>query len=429
MDAIADTKTDTDHHPGGRHWTHAHERALLITLAVIQFTTIVDFLIIIPLEHQYTIAFHLSPREFSFIIGSYAISAGISGLAAGFFLDRFDRKLALLLLFFGFAVGTLLCGLATTYYFLLAARFVAGAFGGVLGAVVLAIVGDVIPLERRGAAMGIVMSAFSIASVLGVPLGILAAHQFSWHMPFLALAALSLVILAVAAWVTPPLRGHLAHVHEDHPVVRTWHVMTHPDHQKAFLFTGILTCASFLVVPFVPAYMSWNIGFSDMQLALIYFFGGVATFFSMNLIGWWADRSGKRRVFTLMSLSTAVPILLVTNLPRVPVPVAIVVTTMLFVCMSGRFVPAMAMMTAVVEARYRGGFMSINTAVQQLAMGFASLGSGFILSETLTHQILHFPVNGVLAVACAYSCIYLAKFLKPAPQDETVTEPALVETM
>jgi predicted MFS family arabinose efflux permease len=427
MDLNADTSADQ--HPGGKNWTRARERALLITLAVIQFTAIVDFLIIIPLEHQYTIAFNLSPRQFSFIIGSYAISAGISGLTAGFFLDRFDRKLALLTLFFGFAVGTLLCGLATTYAFLLAARFVAGAFGGVLGAVVLAIVGDVIPMERRGAAMGIVMSAFSIASVLGVPMGILGAHEFSWHMPFLVLAGLSLGILAVAAWVTPPLRGHLSHVHEDHPVARTWRVMVHPDHQKAFLFMAILTSASFFVVPFVPAYMSWNIGFSDMQLALIYIFGGLATVVSMNLIGRWADRSGKRRVFTLMSLSTAVPILLVTNLPRVPIPVAIVVTTMLFVCMSGRFVPAMAMMTAVVEARYRGGFMSINTAVQQLAMGLASFASGLILTETPTHQILRFPINGVLAVICAYSSIYLAKFLKPAPQDETATEPVLVETM
>jgi DHA1 family inner membrane transport protein len=420
---------NTDHHPGGKHWTPARERMLLLTLAVIQFTAIVDFLIIIPLEHQFTRVFNISPAQFSFIIAAYGISAGISGLAAGFFLDRFDRKPALLWLFLGFALGTLLCALATSFYFLLAARFVAGAFGGVLGAVVLAIVGDVVPLERRGAAMGMVMSAFSVASIVGVPLGIVVAAHSSWHVPFFAIAALCACILPVAAWVTPPLRGHLAHIHEDHPVARTWRVMMHPDHQKAFLFMAVLTCAGFMVFPFVPAYMNFNIGFSETQLAWIYVCGGSATFFSMNLIGRWADRSGKLRVFTLISLSTAVPILLVTNLPRVPLPVAVAVTTLLFICMSGRMVPAMAMMTAVVEARYRGGFMSINSAVQQLSMGVASLGSGLILGETPRHEITRFPVNGALAVACAYSCIYLAKFLKPAPQDNAVTEPALVETM
>jgi predicted MFS family arabinose efflux permease len=421
--------TNTDHHPGGKHWTPARERLLLLTLAVIQFTAILDFLIIIPLEHQYTRVFNITPAQFGFVIAAYGISAGISGLAAGFFLDRFDRKPALLWLFSGFALGTLLCALSTTFTLLLASRLVAGAFGGVLGAVVLAIVGDVIPLERRGAAMGMVMSAFSVASIVGVPLGIVVAADFTWHVPFFAIAALCAIILPLAAWVTPPLRGHLAHVHEDHPVIRTWKVMTHPDHQKAFLFMAVLTCAGFMVFPFVPAYMNNNIGFSETQLAWIYVFGGLATVFTMNWIGRWSDRSGKLRVFTLVSLSAAVPILLVTNLPRVPLFVAVAVTTLLFVCMSGRMVPAMAMMTAVVEARYRGGFMSINSAVQQLSMGVAALGSGLILGETPRHEITRFPVNGILAVACAYSCIYLAKFLKPAPQDTAVTEPAFVETM
>jgi predicted MFS family arabinose efflux permease len=420
---------NTDHHPGGKHWTPAREQMLLITLAVIQFTTILDFLIIIPLEHQYTRVFSITPAQFGYILAAYAVSAGISGIAAGFFLDRFDRKPALLWIFFGFALGTLLCALANTFQLLLAARFVAGAFGGVLGAVVLAIVGDVIPLERRGAAMGVVMSAFSVASIVGVPMGIIVAADFNWHVPFYAIAALSLCILPVAAWVTPPLRGHLAHIHEDHPVARTWAVMTHPDHQKAFLFMAVITCAGFLVFPFVPAYMNFNIGFTEMQLAWIYVCGGVATLVSMNLVGRWSDRFGKLRVFTFVSLSCGVPLLLVTNLPRVPLPVAVAVTTLLFVCMSSRMVPAMAMMTAVVEARYRGGFMSINSAVQQLSMGLASLGSGMILGETPRKEITRFPINGILAVVCAYSCIYLAKFLKPAPQEVAVNEPVLVETM
>jgi len=179
-------------------------------------------------------------------------------------------------------VGTLLCALANSFQLLLAARFVAGAFGGVLGAVILAIVGDVIPLERRGAAMGVVMSAFSAASIIGVPVGIVVAHYFSWHVPFYAIAALSACILPFAAWVTPPLRGHLTHIHEDHPVARTWRVMMHPDHQKAFLFMAVLTCAGFLVFPFVPDYMNSNVGFSEVQFLWIYVFGGLATVFSMN---------------------------------------------------------------------------------------------------------------------------------------------------
>jgi DHA1 family inner membrane transport protein len=415
--------------PGATHWTRARERTLLLTLAMIQFATIVDFLIILPLEHQYTRLYHISPQQFGLVTAAYGISAGLAGLAAGFFLDRFDRKTALLWSYFGFAFGTLLCGLSTSFVQLVAARFFAGAFGGLLGAIVPAIVGDVVPLERRGAAMGMVMSAFSVASIVGVPMGIIVAARFNWHIPFIALAILCVCILPLAIWVTPPLRGHLAHVHEDHPVVRTWRVMTHPDHQKSFLFMAVITCAGFLVFPYMPAYMNFNVGFSEIQLAWIYVCGGAVTFYTMNWVGRWADRSGKRRVYNYVALSTAAPLILVTTLPHVSMILAVAVTTLLFVCMSARMVPAMAMMTAVVEARYRGGFMSINSAVQQLAMGIASLCGSLILGQTPKQELTHFGINGILAVILMYSSIYFAKFLKPAPQDETVTEPVFMETV
>src|SRR5437016_4170411 len=132
-----------------------NERLLLLVLASIQFTAIVDFLIILPLGPQYLRVFHIRPAQFGIIVSAYAISAGISGVVAGLFLDRLDRKAALLGLYFGFALGTLCCGLAPSYALLVGARLIAGAFGGVAGALILAIIGDVVPEERRGAAMGL----------------------------------------------------------------------------------------------------------------------------------------------------------------------------------------------------------------------------------------------------------------------------------
>src|SRR6266478_9103189 len=191
------------------------ERLSLFVLAAIQFTSVLDFLIILPLGPQYMRVFHIGTAQFGWIVSAYAISAGISGIAAGFFLDRFDRKRALLGLYLGFTVGTLFCALAPTYHLLVAARAVAGAFGGVVGALILAIVGDVIPEQRRGAAMGLVMSSFSVASIVGVPIGLLLASHINWHVPFCVLAGLSLVILGATAQVMPSLRGHLRHAGEE----------------------------------------------------------------------------------------------------------------------------------------------------------------------------------------------------------------------
>ncbi|EEF59814.1 MFS transporter [Pedosphaera parvula] len=417
-----------ENQPGGSHWTLARERLLLLTLAAIQFTTILDFLIIMPLGPQYMRVFSIDPKQFGLIVSSYGISAGVAGLAAGFFLDRFDRKRALLWLYLGFGVGTLFCAMAYNYQLLVASRFFAGAFGGVVGAVILAIVGDVIPMERRGAAMGMVMSAFSVSSIVGVPLGLLLASHYNWHVPFYALTVLSFIILIIAAWITPPLRGHLAHHQDQHPFARTLTVMMHPDHQKAFLFMAALTCAGFAVFPYISTYMVSNVGLTETQLPLIYLCGGLCTLYSMNWVGRWADRAGKLRVFTITSLTTAVPILLVTNLPRVPVVAAVATSTLLMVCMSARMVPAMAMMTGAVEARYRGGFMSINSAVQQLSMGVTAFLGGYIVQQkTPTSPVTHFPINGFISIACAYGCIYLARFLKAPVKKEVAAEPVLME--
>ena len=401
---------------------------MLLLLAAIQFTTNLDFLIILPLGPQYMRVMHITPAQFDLIVAAYAIAAGISGITAGFFLDRFDRKSALLVLFLGFAAGTLLCALAPTFHLLMAARAIAGAFGGVTGAVILAIVGDVIPEHRRGAAMGMVMSAFSVASIFGVPLGLALASYFSWHVPFYVIAGICLPILAAVFRFVPPLRRHLDHPQDQHPVARMLTVLMEPNHQMAFLFMAVLTFAGFTIFPTLATYMVYNVGMTEKQLPFIYLAGGSCTLFSMNWIGRWADRAGKLKVFTLMSLFALVPVTILTNLPRVPLAAALAVSTLLMICMSGRFVPAMAMMTATVESRYRGGFMSVNSSVQQFSCGLAAWISGSFIGQAANQEITHYPLAGLVSSACVLACIWLARFLRPAP-GEVSAAPAFVESV
>jgi len=388
---------------------------VLLLLAAIQFTTNLDFLIILPLGPQYMRVMHITPAQFNTIVAAYAIAAGIAGLVAGFFLDRFDRKTALLFLFVGFATGTLFCALAPTYGLLVGARAIAGMFGGVTGAVILAIVGDVIPEHRRGKAMGMVMSAFSVASIAGVPLGLVLASHFNWHVPFYAIAGICVPILIAVLRCVPDLRSHLAHSADKHPAMQMLAVLAEPNHQMAFLFMAVLTCAGFTIFPTLATYMVYNVGMTEKQLPFIYLTGGLCTLFSMNLIGRWADRAGKLRVFILMSLAASIPIVALTNLPRVPVVVAVAVSTLLMICMSGRFVPAMAMMTATVESRHRGGFMSVNSSVQQFSSGLAAWISGGIIGQGLNKEITHYPIAGLISLSCVLVCIWLARFLRSAP--------------
>ena len=73
------------------HLTPKRERWLLLTLASIQFTSVLDFMIMMPLGPQLTALFGISAGEFGFLVSAYTFAAGLSGLLAATYIDRFGR--------------------------------------------------------------------------------------------------------------------------------------------------------------------------------------------------------------------------------------------------------------------------------------------------------------------------------------------------
>ncbi|SDK74668.1 Predicted arabinose efflux permease, MFS family [Catalinimonas alkaloidigena] len=390
------------------------EYFLLAVLAAVQFTHIVDFMIMMPLGPQLMRLFDIDPRQFSLVVSSYTFSAGICGFAGAFFLDRFDRKAALLWLNIGFTVGTVLCALAPSYELLLVTRCLTGAFGGVLGALVLAIVGDAFPVERRASAMSIVMMAFSAASVFGVPFGLYLATLFTWHAPFFFLGGFGIVMTAGIVFYVPTLRGHLrdASAPKAHPMEALSLVLENPNQLRALLFMVLLMLGQFTVIPFISPYMVSNVGFTEQQLTYIYLCGGALTIFTSPVIGRWADRYGQKRIFTIFMFLNLLPLLLITNMPAMSIVPVLIVTTFFFVCGGGRMIPAMSMITSTVRPQNRGSFMSINSAVQQLAAGFSSFIAGVIVVERADGTLAHYNWVGYLAVACTVVAIFAGRQLR-----------------
>jgi predicted MFS family arabinose efflux permease len=392
------------------------ERILLFVLAAIQFTHILDFMIVMPLGPRLMEIFRITPSQFGLIVSTYTFSAGLFGLVAAWFLDRFDRKRALLCMYVGFGIGTVACALAPNYHFLVAARFLAGGFGGVTSAIILAIIGDAIPPQRRGQAMGTLFSSFSLASIAGVPAGLFLANHLGWHAPFFLLAALSVAISFMAARILPTMRDHLARAggERSRPWADMLVVLGRGNHWLAFGLTIVMTMAGFLIVPYLSPSLVANVGVTNDQLPLIYLFGGGATFFSMRYIGRISDRLGLLRVFTWVSVVAVFPILIISHMPPIPVWSALVCTTCFMVFTSGRFIPGMAMVTNSVEARYRGSFMSLNSALQQFASGFASLVAGAIIVSGPGGRLEHYGTVGIIGACCIGVSLVLAKNLKAA---------------
>lgn len=388
------------------------EGLLIFTLAAIQFTHMMDFVIMMPLGPQLMRVFNISPSEFGLLVSAYTFSAAVAGFLSALFIDRFDRKHAMLGLYLGFTLGTLACALAPTFIMLLVARVVAGAFGGVLGALILAVIGDAIPEQRRGAATGKVMAAFSVASIAGVPVGLYLASISSWHAPFYLLAGLSFIVLVASFKLLPPMRGHLTNAVKQNPFLVLKEILQKRNLQWAMALMIALTMSGFLVVPFISPYMVANVGFSETELSYIYLFGGIATVFTSQWAGRLADKHGKHKVFITSAVLSFVPILLITNLPPVQHYVALIVTTIFFIFFGARFVPAMSLITSSVEPKLRGSFMSINSSVQQLSAGVAAFVSGLIVQEAADGKLQNFAWDGILACLITLIAIWVVRYIK-----------------
>ena len=382
--------SDQHHHlPRGR------ERATLLVLGAVQFTHILDFMIMMPLGAQLMSAFNITPAQFSQLVACYGIAAAVSGFAGGFLLDKFDRKRSLLVLYAGFGLATLACGLAPTYHLLLLARLAAGAFGGLASSLVTAMVGDFIPPARRGRAMGIVTAAFPVASVLGVPAGLMLAGHFGWHAAFFLLAGCVVVNLIIGSLALPHLRTAVLG-HE--PWQQMKQIMTHGVHLRAFAVGSMLGMAGGILVPLLAPSFIANVGLNEkVELPIAYAVGGVATAISTPIIGWLSDHMDRLRLLAIMSLGAVIVTLVIMRLGPATVVIASLMMALFMVTMSGRYAPAMTMITNAVEARYRGGFMSIISALQLAANAVASILAGWFVSKDAAGHLLGLPMVSYVA--------------------------------
>lgn len=403
------------------------ERIILLLLTILNFTHIMDFMIMMPLGNYLMPYFDITSQQFSWLVAAYTFSAGISGFLAAFFVDRFDRKRVLLFAYAGFLIGTLCCALSPAFEVLLTSRIVAGLFGGLIGAQVLSIVADLIPYERRGAAMGMIMAAFSAASVFGVPFGLYIANLFNWHAPFFFVVILGLLLVPFLIRFLPKMDKHL-HAQAEHkpgPVELVSDIFRNSSQIYALGLTAFMMMGHFMIIPFINPFMEFNMGFSKTQTPLIYMVGGTLTIFTSPMIGRIADKLGKYNVFVALILASIPLIALITNLPHIPFYLVLCITGLWFVVSAGRFIPAQAMISNVVPTERRGSFMSFNSSVQQLFVGFASILAGLIVVKLPDNTLAHYEVTGYVSISMIFAAIVVATLLHKQVNKDTARQLAL----
>ncbi len=385
---------------------------VILVLTCVQIIHIVDAMLIMPLGPQFMRIWDVDAAQFGVLISVYTSCATVSAILCALLINQFDRRSTLIFLYSGFIISVLCCVLAYDYKTLVLARGLSGFFGGVLNAIVFSIIADIVPETRRGFALGKIGIAFPLSSVAGVPLGMLLANTFDWHAPYYALLVLSLIVGAgIFKWI-PSLKPHTQKSLSQNPIKQSIMILSDRNHLKALALVGILFLGGFSVIPFIAPYMVLNVGLKEADLPLIYFCGGLAAIFTSRIIGKLCDRHGKIKIFTIVALISIVPIIISTNLPPVPLWLALTASTFFMIFVSGRFIPAMAIISSAAPPHLRAGFMSFNSASQQLAMSIATISSALIIGSSSSGSLTNYWIVGLISVTCTITSIFIAIRIK-----------------
>ena len=377
-----------------------YEKFVIVVLSLLQFTVVLDFMVLSPLGAILMPNLGISTSQFGLIVSAYAFSAGASGICAAGFADRFDRKRMLLLFYYGFVLGTIFCGIVNSYAALLCARVITGIFGGVIGSITFAIITDTFRMEVRGRVMGFVQMAFAASQVLGIPAGLYLATKFNWHAPFLFIASMAMVIGIMLIWKLRPVTGHLKSKHDKSAFIHLWHTASNPYYQRGFAATMLLATGGFMIMPFSSAFLVNNILIPESKLSEIFFVTGCVSLFIGPYLGKFADRYGKYRLFVVGSILSMIMVVIYTHLGPNPIWVIIVTNIILFTGISSRMISSSALITGVPEVKDRGAYMGINSSIQQVSGGVASFAAGLIVHQTAKNgPLLNFDTVGFVA-AC-----------------------------
>lgn len=396
----------------------SYQKFIIALLALLQFTVILDFMVISPLGDILMKKLDMSTANFGFAVSAYAFSAGTSGLLAAGFADKFDRKKLLLFFYTGFIGGTVFCALATNYHTLVAARIITGLFGGVIGSVSLAIVTDLFVINQRGRVMGFIQMAFATSQILGIPLGLYFANHWGWHSSFFMIAALGVVILAAIIIKMQPVNEHLELQSDKNAFLHLWHTLNNKNYQVGFAAIAFLSIGGFMLQPFSSAFLVNNIGISQEQLPLVFFFTGISVMFIMPLVGKLSDRVSKFRLFSAGSFISIVTILIYTHLGITPLWEIVIINMIMFMGIMSRMIPATTLNTGIPDMKDRGAYMAITSSLQQIAGGIAAVCAGYIVhQETKTSPLENYDILGFVIAAVTLSSIFLIwrvdKLVKP----------------
>lgn len=347
---------------------------IISTLFGALFLGSADNQLLIPLVPLLRTEMGLHGGDFGIIFSIYALSAAFGNLAIGPLSDRHGRlpflRAGLILL----ALSTYLTSFSTGLPWLIAMRALAGIAGGVLSNCAASIVGDVFPYERRGRVMGMVLSSYFAALILGIPLGAWIADALGWRAVFQATAAASVAVLLVSFGVGRTLSAIQRAPGEGSPFANLGRLLRFSERRAALAVSFLVSGGTLAFLTFIGDYLSRTFGLTTVEISVVFLLSGIAAVFASPFSGWLSDRWTKRRVF-LVSNSLLVVALIA--LPFAPWGAALFAAVFVAgLAVAFRQTSLQTLQTELVTATGRGAFMALRNGSSQLGISLAVFLAG-----------------------------------------------------
>ncbi|MFS0553790.1 MFS transporter [Brevibacillus sp. 179-C9.3 HS] len=263
------------------------QKFLTFNLFLLTFVLGTSEFVIISLLSEMASELGISISTVGSLVSAFAISFAIGTPILTAVFSRFAKYPLMLTLIGVFITGNILTALSETYVLLLVSRILTAVVTGVLIALAMAVASETMPPQKRGRAISIIFAGFTIASVIGVPLGTFIGQWGGWQMAFWFAALLGVIsLLASAATIPKGLTGSNSSLQKQIGLLTNTRIII------AFFIPALSIAATYTVYTYLTPLLQEVLFVPNQYIGLVFLLYGVISIFSTLIGGILAAHNG-----------------------------------------------------------------------------------------------------------------------------------------